>query len=208
MGLHPTYVKENYKEELEIVADYLSKSNRLDEVPSFAAIGEIGLDYHWDLTFKEQQIEAFETQIDWALQYNLPIVIHSRESTEDCISSVRKKQNSRLKGIFHCFGGTLQQAQEIVSLGLHLGIGGTVTYKNNTVLHDVIKNIPLTSIVLETDAPYLSPAPHRGKRNESSYIPIIAQKIADLKEISLDEVERVTNGNAEKIFPVPKPGNS
>lgn len=194
MGLHPTYVKENYKDELAIVKEWL-------EQRKFYAVGEIGLDYYWDMTFKQQQIEAFEQQIDWALQYNLPIVIHSRESTADCIEVVRRKQNGQLKGIFHCFSGTLDEAQKIVALGLHLGIGGVVTYPKGN-LPDVVKEIPLEHIVLETDAPYLAPVPHRGKRkNESSFIPIIAQKVADIKGCTMEEVAKVTTANAARIFP-------
>jgi len=194
MGLHPCYVKENYKEELAIVAEWLEKRR-------FYAVGEIGLDYYWDMTFKTQQIEAFETQIDWALNYKIPIVIHSRESTTDCIEIVRKKQNGKLKGIFHCFGGSMEEAKQIVELGFYLGIGGVVTYKN-TNLPEILNEIPLKHIVLETDAPYLAPVPYRGKRNESSYIPVIAQKIADIKNIPLAEIASVTTRNAEDIFGV------
>jgi TatD DNase family protein len=194
MGLHPTYVKENYRDELAIVKDWLEKRK-------FYAVGEIGLDYYWDMTFKQQQIEAFEQQIDWALQYGLPIVIHSRESTSDCIEVVRRKQNGQLKGIFHCFSGTLEEAQKIVALGMHLGIGGVVTYPKG-ILPDIVKEIPLQHIVLETDAPYLAPVPHRGKRkNESSFIPIIAQKVADIKGCTINEVAALTSANAALIFP-------
>lgn len=192
MGLHPCYVKGNYKEELAGVAEWLQKRK-------FYAIGEIGLDYYWDLTFKNEQIEVFETQIGLALQYDLPIVIHSRESTSDCIDIVRRKQNGSLRGIFHCFSGSMEEALQITALGLHLGIGGVVTYKKS-LLPDIIKEIPLAHIVLETDAPYLAPVPYRGKRNESSYIPIIAQKVAEIKSVSLKEVEKITTANAENIF--------
>ncbi|MDR3678483.1 MAG: TatD family hydrolase [Flavipsychrobacter sp.] len=192
MGVHPCYIKENYKEELAIAEKYLAERK-------YYAIGEIGLDYHWDLTFKPQQIEAFNLQIDWALQYGLPIVIHSRESTPDCIDIVVTKQKGNLKGIFHCFSGTVEEAQRIVDLGLYLGIGGVVTYKKST-LPEVIKAIPLEHLVLETDAPYLSPVPYRGKRNESSYIPIIAAKVAELKRIGLEEVADITTRNAGAIF--------
>ena len=194
MGLHPCYVKEHYKEELAIVAEWLGKRK-------FYAVGEIGLDYYWDLTFKAQQIEALETQIDMALKYELPIVIHSRESTADCIDIVRKKQNGKLKGIFHCFGGSMEEAKQIVELGLYLGIGGVVTYKN-TNLPEILAEIGLDYVVLETDAPYLAPVPYRGKRNESSYIPVIAQKIADIKNIALAEVASVTTRNARAVFGV------
>lgn len=192
MGLHPCYVKENYKDELAIVEQHLAGNK-------FYAVGEIGLDYYWDLSFKEQQITAFEQQIDWALQYNLPIVIHSRESLQDCIDIVKKKQDGKLAGIFHCFGGTLQEAQEIIDLGFYMGIGGVVTFKNST-LPDVLKDIDLSHIVLETDAPYLSPMPYRGKRNESSYIPLIARKLADIKQMDIIEVAKQTTDNARKIF--------
>jgi TatD DNase family protein len=192
MGLHPVYVKENYHDELAIVKDWLAKRK-------FYAIGEIGLDKHWDLTFFEQQKDAFATQIDWALEYNLPIVIHSRESTQDCIDIVRSKQNGALKGIFHCFSGTLDEAQQITELGLKLGIGGVVTFKKSN-LPEILSATSLEHIVLETDAPYLAPVPYRGKRNESSYIPLIAQKIAEGKNIAVEEVAMITTANAEKIF--------
>ena len=193
MGLHPCYVKEQYKEELALVEQWLAKRK-------FTAIGEIGLDYYWDLSFAEQQKQAFEQQIDWALQYNLPIVIHSRESTQDCIDMVRKKQNGKLKGVFHCFSGTLDEATQVTELGLYLGIGGVVTFKKTT-LADVVTAIPLEYMVLETDAPYLAPVPYRGKRNESSYIPLVATKLAELKNMDIADVARITSENAEKIFP-------
>ena len=192
MGLHPCYVKGNYKEELALVAEWLQKRK-------FYAIGEIGLDYHWDLTYKKEQIDAFETQIDLALQYDLPVVIHSRESTPDCIDIVRSKQNGLLRGIFHCFSGTMEEAVQITSLGFYLGIGGVVTYKKST-LPDIIKEISLSHIVLETDAPYLAPVPYRGKRNESSYIPLIAQKIAEIKNVPLQQVAAITTANAGNVF--------
>ncbi len=193
MGLHPCYVKENYQEELAIVADYLSKEK-------FYAVGEIGLDYYWDTTFKEQQIEAFSLQIDWALKYDLPIVIHSRESLQDCIDIVKSKQDGKLKGIFHCFGGSKYEAEQIIDLGFHLGIGGVVTFKNSK-LPEVLKNVDLKHLVLETDAPYLSPTPYRGKRNESSYIPLIAEKLADIHETDISNVATITTENALAIFP-------
>lgn len=192
MGLHPCYVKDNYKDELAVVADWLAKEK-------FYAVGEIGLDYYWDLTHTAQQKEAFAYQIDLALQYNLPIVIHSRESTQDCIDIVRSKQNGKLNGIFHCFGGTIDEAKQIIDLGFYMGIGGVVTFKKSN-LPDVIKEVGLSNIVLETDAPYLAPVPYRGKRNESSYIPLIAEKIGDTMQMSREEVGRITTANAEKTF--------
>lgn len=192
MGLHPCYVKDDYRNELNILAGWMEKRK-------FAAIGEIGLDYYWDLTWKTQQLEAFREQIDLALKYALPIVIHSRESTQDCIDVVREKQNGTLRGVFHCFSGTIEEAKQIVDLGFYLGIGGVVTYKKST-LPDIVREIPLEHIVLETDAPYLAPVPYRGKRNESAYIPLIAVTIAEVKGMSLTEVAAVTTTNANKLF--------
>jgi TatD DNase family protein len=192
MGLHPCYVKDNYKDELNIVEQWLARRR-------FSAIGEIGLDYYWDKTHVAQQKRAFEQQIDWALLDGLSIVIHSRESTQDCIDIVRKKQNGKLNGIFHCFSGTLEEAKQITGLGLYLGIGGVVTFKKSS-LQEIVKEISIDHIVLETDAPYLAPAPYRGKRNESSYIPLIAAKVAELKGMGIAEVAAITTKNAEKVF--------
>lgn len=194
MGLHPCHVKDNYHEELAIAEQWLEKEK-------FYAIGEIGLDHYWDMTHASQQAEAFEWQIDLALKHGLPIVIHSREATQACIDIVRKKQNGRLKGIFHCFSGSLDEARQVIELGLYLGIGGVVTFKN-AGLAEVVKEVPLEHIVLETDAPYLAPMPYRGKRNESSYIPLVATKIAELKNVAIAEIAAITTRNAEKIFPV------
>lgn len=192
MGLHPCYVKEQYRDELAIVEAQLAAEK-------FYAVGEIGLDFYWDLTFKDQQYEAFERQIDLALQYDLPIVIHSRESTDECIEVVRRKQNGKLTGVFHCFGGTQEQAAQIADVGFYLGIGGVVTFKK-AGLQDVVRDTPLAQIVLETDAPYLAPTPYRGKRNESAYTVLVAQKIAELKGIPPEEVAKITTENAEKLF--------
>lgn len=192
MGLHPCYVKETYKEELTLVEDWLHKYR-------FAAVGEIGLDYYWDLTYKEQQIEAFKVQIDLALHHELPIVIHSRESLQDCIDVVREKQNGSLTGVFHCFGGTLEEARQIEDLGFFMGIGGVLTFKNSK-LSEVLTDVDLKHIVLETDAPYLAPTPHRGKRNESSYIPLIAEKLAEIKDTDITEIANITTANASKLF--------
>lgn len=195
IGLHPVYVKENYLEELKTVRQWLKKR-------PFYAIGEIGLDKYWDLTWFEEQKKAFSMQIDWAAEYGIPFVIHSREATEDCLQILEEKNKGSLKGIFHCFGGTVEEAIRITDLGLALGIGGVVTFKKSH-LPEVIRNTDLNHIVLETDAPYLAPVPYRGKRNESSYIPLIAQKIADIKNLPLEEVAAVTTQNAEKIFHKP-----
>jgi TatD DNase family protein len=192
MGVHPCYIKENYREELKIAEEWLNKA-------SFSAIGEIGLDYYWDKTFIAEQKEAFNLQMDWALQLNLPIVIHTRDSLQDGIGMVRNRQHGNLKGIFHCFGGTLEEAKQIIDLGFYLGIGGVCTFKKSN-LPEVLNEIPLQHIVLETDAPYLAPVPYRGKRNESSYIPLIGTKIAEIKKCSIAEVAKITTHNAEFIF--------
>jgi TatD DNase family protein len=192
MGLHPCSVKDNYREELDIVSGWLAKR-------SFAAVGEIGLDYHWDKTHVQQQQQAFHEQIEWALQYRLPIVIHSRESMDDCIRIVREHQHGDLRGIFHCFTGDLASARKIIDTGFYLGIGGVLTYKNSG-LAEVLKDISLDHMVLETDSPYLTPVPFRGKRNESSYLKYVAEKLAEVKGVSKEEVARITTANAQKIF--------
>jgi TatD DNase family protein len=191
-GLHPCSVKENYKEELRFVEKNLSEG-------SYAAVGEIGLDFYWDRSFEKEQYEAMHTQVEWALEHDIPIVIHSRESIQQTIGLVKEHQRGRLKGIFHCFNDSYQSAREIIDLGFYMGIGGVITYKNST-LPGVVKQIDLEHFVLETDAPYLTPVPFRGKRNESSYIKFIAGKLAELKSINIEEVAAVTSANAEKIF--------
>lgn len=192
MGLHPCSVKESYQEELALVKDWLSRR-------PFIAIGEIGLDYYWDKTFVLEQQQAFHRQIEWALQYEKPIVIHSRNAVSDCISIVKQHQQGKLRGIFHCFSDDISSAEKIMDLGFYMGIGGVLTYKNSG-LAEVVKNIPLEYIVLETDAPYLSPVPFRGKRNESSYLRYIVAKLSEVKNITLEEVAAVTTANAQKIF--------
>jgi TatD DNase family protein len=192
MGLHPCSVKEDYKLELALVSEWLGKR-------PFKAVGEIGLDYYWDKTFIDAQKEAFHQQIEWALQYQLPIVIHSRESMADSIQIVKEHQKGALRGIFHCFTGTLEEAQQIIDLGFYLGIGGVITYKN-THLREVVKALSLDHIVLETDAPYLTPVPFRGKRNESSYLKYIVEKVAEVKEIGVEAAASITTANAKKIF--------
>ncbi len=194
MGLHPCYVKENFQSELTIVKEWLDKR-------AFAAIGEIGLDYYWDTTFKEEQMHSFKLQMEWALMYDLPIVIHSRNATAETIATVRPFAEKGLKGIFHCFGGTVEEANEITGMNFLLGIGGVCTYKK-AGLDEVLKHIDLKHLVLETDAPYLTPVPYRGKRNESAYIKIIAQKVAEIKGCSLEEVAEVTTANAMNVFKV------
>jgi TatD DNase family protein len=192
MGLHPVSVKENYVEELKIVEEYLSKRK-------FVAVGEIGLDFYWDTTYKSQQLVAFNQQMELALQYNLPIVIHTRNAMEETIEAVRPFAAKGLSGIFHCFGDNAETAKKIINLGFYLGIGGVLTYKKAN-LGDALKDIPLDRMVLETDAPYLSPVPFRGKRNESSYLAQIAQKLAEVKKVTIEEVAAITTNNAIRIF--------
>jgi TatD DNase family protein len=192
MGLHPCYVKENYKKELKIVEQWLAKR-------SFAAVGEIGLDFYWDTSFKEQQYEAFHTQIEWALHYKNPIVIHTRNAMPETIDVVKSYSGKGLYGIFHCFGGTVEEANEIIDAGFLLGIGGVVTYKKSG-LAAVLASVPLKHIVLETDAPYLTPVPFRGKRNESSYLKYVVDKLVDVYGVSAAEIATITTANAEQIF--------
>ncbi|MEP6712416.1 MAG: TatD family hydrolase [Ferruginibacter sp.] len=192
MGLHPCSVKENYGEELKQVETWLKQRK-------FAAIGETGLDFYWDKTFVREQYIALEKQIEWALEYKLPLVLHTRNAMQETIDVIKKYSAKGLKGIFHCFGGTLEEAKQVVETGFYMGIGGVVTYKNSG-LDEVLKNINLEHLVLETDAPYLSPVPFRGKRNESSYLRFIAKKISEIKQISVEEVNRITTENAALIF--------
>ncbi|HEY3403873.1 MAG TPA: TatD family hydrolase [Ohtaekwangia sp.] len=194
IGLHPCYVKKEFERELYLVEDWLRKRK-------FAAIGEIGTDLYWDKTFWEQQKEAFTIQINWAKQYNLPVIIHCRESLNETIEMMTSLSEGKVKGIFHCFTGSLEQAQQVIKLGFHLGIGGVATFKNGG-LDKVLPEISMEHLVLETDSPYLAPVPHRGKRNEPAYIPLIAQRISDLKNISVDEVKLQTTQNALKLFNV------
>jgi len=192
MGLHPCSVKENFEEELAIVNRWLNQ--RL-----FCAVGEIGLDLYWDKTFFEQQKEAFKRQINWAKALDIPIVIHSRESTWEVIEILREEKDEYLRGIFHCFGGTVEEANAITDLGFYLGIGGVLTFKK-AKLDETLKKVDLQHIVLETDSPYLAPRPYRGKRNESAYIEIIAEKLAEVKGVTLQEIAKITSENASNIF--------
>lgn len=191
-GLHPCSVKDNFEEELDAVRQQLQQRK-------FAAIGETGLDFYWDTTFKEQQYQSLRTQIEWAIEYNIPIVLHTRNAIQETIDVVKDYHGSGLGGIFHCFGDTLQHAKEIIDLGFYLGIGGVLTFKNSG-LANVIKEVDLEDIVLETDSPYLSPAPFRGKRNESSYLKYIVQKLAEIKNVTVEEVALQTTKNAMTIF--------
>ena len=192
MGLHPCYVKENYMKELDRI--YKELCSR-----PFSAIGEIGLDFYWDKSNKEQQEEAFLSQLKWASELGLPIVIHSRESTAELIELLEANRDKEVRGVFHCFSGNADEAKRIVDLGFYLGIGGVVTFKNSN-LSEAINNIGLENILLETDAPYLAPVPFRGKRNESSYLRYIAEFLAKARNIDVSEVAEVTSRNANNLF--------
>jgi TatD DNase family protein len=192
MGLHPCYVKKDFQRELYVVEDWLAKRN-------FLAIGEIGTDLYWDKTFWEQQEEAFKIQLSWAKEYKLPVSIHCRESIDETIRLVEDAQDGTLTGVFHCFTGSLEQAQRIIKSGFYLGIGGVSTFKNGG-LDKVLPEIPMDKLVLETDSPYLAPVPHRGKRNEPAYLAGIAEKIATLKKALLIDVVKATSQNAKDLF--------
>ena len=194
MGVHPCSVKENFTDELKIAENYLAGQK-------FIAVGEIGLDFYWDKTFTKQQYTAFHTQIEWALQYNIPIVIHSRDSIDECIDVVASHQKGQLKGVFHCFTGNLEQAKKIIDLGFYMGIGGVVTFKNSG-LDKVVKEIDVQHLLLETDAPYLAPVPFRGKRNEPAYLKYVVEKLAAVKACSVAEMAEVTSQNARRLFGV------
>ncbi|MEM5566610.1 TatD family hydrolase [Psychroserpens sp. AS72] len=192
MGLHPTSVKDNYKSELQHVEDMFAKR-------SFYAVGEIGIDLYWDTSTLEIQKEAFKHQINLAKQYNLPIVIHCREAFDEIFEVLDEVKDDKLFGIFHCFTGTLEQAHKAISFNMKLGIGGVVTFKNGKI-DQFLKEIDLKHIVLETDAPYLAPKPYRGKRNESSYIIKVVQKLAEIYNVSEEKIAEITTQNSKDIF--------
>ena len=192
MGLHPTSVKENYKEELDRVEKELSRKK-------YCAVGEIGIDLYWDKTRLKEQNIAFSNQLDLALKFNLPVAIHARESFKEIFDILGAFKKKGLRGVFHAFTGTTEIAKEVIDFGFLLGIGGVLTYKKSS-LPDVIRNVDLSHILLETDSPFLTPVPFRGKRNESSYIPYIAEAIGKLKSTTIDEVARLTTANALNLF--------
>lgn len=191
-GLHPTHVKENVGEELAHVERQLAQRK-------FVAIGEIGMDLYWDKTFIKEQTEAFAHQIRLAKQYGLPIVIHCRDAFDEVFEVLEAEKSPELFGIFHCFTGTHEQALQAIGYNMKLGIGGVVTFKNGKI-DTFLDQIPLEHIVLETDAPYLAPVPHRGKRNESAYLKLVAQKVAELYGLSLEEVAQKTTENSKAVF--------
>lgn len=192
MGLHPCSVKHDFEKQLYEVESWLNKR-------SFAAIGEMGTDLYWDKTFWPQQQEAFKIQVGWAKKFKRPIIIHSRESIDETIQLLEPMLDDSLTGVFHCFSGNAEQAFKITAMGFFLGIGGVATFKNGG-LDKVLPEVDLKSLVLETDSPYLAPVPHRGKRNEPAYIPLVAKKLAEIKNISMEEVMMATTENARRLF--------
>ena len=192
MGLQPEEVKEDYKEVLSLMEKELERG-------IYVGVGEIGLDFYWDATFEKQQFDAFETQLDWAKQLCLPLSIHCRNAFEKMVKILEKKQDGGLHGIMHCFTGTEEEAKVYLELGFHLGLGGVTTYKNCSV-KDYLPNLPLKRIVLETDAPYLSPVPCRGKRNEPAFLVHTARRIADILQMPLEDFAAATTANAKALF--------
>lgn len=192
IGLHPSSVDKSYENVLDIMESHL-KSKK------FYAIGETGIDLYWDKTFLPEQEASFIRHLEWSLQYNLPIIIHSRNSFNEIVHILKAFRSQQFRGIFHCFPGNVQQAEIVVKMGFLIGVGGVITYKNSG-LQKVVQQIPLEYIVLETDSPFLPPVPHRGQRNESAYIPIIASAVATLKQTSLEQIEKITTNNALTLF--------
>lgn len=192
MGLHPCYVDGNVKQTLDVIHSWFDKHN-------FVAVGEIGIDLYWDKTYKAEQEMAFITQLNWAKEKKLPVVIHTRDSIEETLTLLRKEQDGSLSGVFHCFGGSVEEAKAINDLGFHLGLGGVSTFKNGG-MDKVIPHLDMNYVILETDCPYLAPVPHRGKRNEPAYVSLVAQRIADLRSCPINEVTTVTNKNVNQLF--------
>lgn len=192
MGLHPTHVKDNFKEELAIIFAQF-------EQYSYKGVGEIGIDLYWDKTFLKQQQQVFEQQLDFAIERDLPVVVHARESFNEIMEIIKDQRFKGLKGIFHAFTGELKLAEEIIELGFLLGIGGILTFKNSH-LPEIVASIDLCHLVLETDSPYLAPVPYRGKRNESSYVPIIAGYLAKIKSTDINKIANQTTANAKQLF--------
>ena len=195
LGLHPENVKEDWKIQLQTLKKAVDE--RMQSTSPLIAIGEIGLDYHWDVTFKEQQQEALREQMRWAVQYNLPVMIHSRDATEDTLDILREFPT--IKGVMHCFSGSHEVAKRVVEMGYYLGIGGVLTFKNCKLAEHLV-GIPLERLVLETDAPYMAPVPHRGKRNESKWMWYVAERLAEVYQCSVEHINEVTTANAKALF--------
>ncbi|WP_050905771.1 TatD family hydrolase [Vibrio campbellii] len=192
MGLHPCYVDGNVEQTLAIIRSWFEKHN-------FIAVGEIGIDLYWDKTFRAEQEMAFVTQLNWAKEMNLPVVIHTRDSIEETLTLLSQEQDGSLRGVFHCFGGSVEEAQAINELGFHLGLGGVSTFKNGG-MDKVIPHLDMNWVILETDCPYLAPVPHRGKRNEPAYTSLVAVRVAELRGESVEAIDAITTKNAEALF--------
>ena len=198
MGLQPEEVKEDYKEVLSLMEKELGEASPASRV-QYVGVGEVGLDFYWDATYEKQQLDAFETQLDWAKQLKLPLSIHCRNAFEKMVRILEHKQDGGLRGIMHCFTGSEEEAKVYLELGFHLGLGGVTTYKN-CGLKEYLPNLPLDRIVLETDAPYLAPVPCRGKRNEPAFLVHTAQRIADILQMPVEELAAATTANAKSLF--------
>ncbi|TOQ97620.1 TatD family hydrolase [Vibrio parahaemolyticus] len=194
MGLHPCYVDSNVDQTLEIIRGWFEKHN-------FIAVGEIGIDLYWDKTYRAEQEMAFVTQLNWAKEMDLPVVIHTRDSIEETLTLLCQEQDGRLRGVFHCFGGSLEEARAINELGFHLGLGGVSTFKNGG-MDQVIPHLDMQWVILETDCPYLAPVPHRGKRNEPAYTSLVAQRVADLRGEEVATIDAITTENAKSLFKI------
>lgn len=192
MGLHPCYVDANVEQTLATIYGWFAKHD-------FIAVGEIGIDLYWDKTYRVEQEQAFVTQLNWAKEMDLPVVIHTRDSIKETLSLLSDEQDGSLRGVFHCFGGSVAEAKAINDLGFHLGLGGVSTFKNGG-MDKVIPHLDLNYLLLETDCPYLAPVPHRGKRNEPAYTELVAKRIAELRDISISEVDALTTNNATALF--------
>lgn len=192
-GLHPTSVGADYKVDLKAVEKMLSCGTK------FYAVGEIGIDLYWDQTYEREQFDAFATQVKWAKELGLPIIVHIRNAIDKTISALEPLADSRLRGVFHCFSGNAEQAKRAIDMGFLLGVGGILTFKKSE-LPAVVENIDIEKLILETDCPYLAPVPHRGQRNESSFLPCVAQKLAEIKGTTIDNVALQTTRNAERLF--------
>ncbi len=197
MGLHPTSVKESYKTELDLIASWFEKGD-------FVAVGESGIDLYWDTSYEQAQKISLERHIEWALQYDLPLVLHARNSLKELFEVLWPYRQKNLRGVFHCYPGGVEDAKKVLDMGFVLGIGGVVTYRNS-LMAEVVAAVDLEHIILETDAPFLAPVPHRGKRNESAWVRHVADKVAEIKGVDMDEVARVTTANARQLFRLPQP---
>ncbi len=194
MGLHPCYVDQDVDKTLETIHSWYDKHD-------FIAVGEIGIDLYWDKTYRAEQEHAFITQLGWAKERDLPVVIHTRDSIQETLALLEKEQDGSLSGVFHCFGGSVEEAQAINALGFHLGLGGVTTFKNGG-MDKVVPHLDLSKVILETDCPYLAPVPHRGKRNEPAYTELVAKRISELTERPIQEIEEITNNNAKALFKI------